>query len=177
MKKSYKFSKDNIFVGVVVIIFAVLLIMSFFIDSIFPTPDIQPQKLIVVNDSIFSRLDQGTNPDAEVNVVVFTDPSCPVCRKLHQTLKKVVEAYPDDVNLLLKHFPVHRGIEVTQSAAECARDQDKFMDVFEGLQTGVKGTPMFFINGRMFKGAQSFSAFKLSIDQELMGVYDVPQEP
>jgi len=40
-------------------------------------------------------------------------------------------------------------------------------DVKEGLSLGVYGTPTFFINGRLFPGAQPFSAFQEIIEEEL----------
>ncbi|MAG08461.1 hypothetical protein CMO89_03235 [Candidatus Woesearchaeota archaeon] len=40
-------------------------------------------------------------------------------------------------------------------------------DLNDGAKLGVSGTPAFFINGKLISGAQSFSAFKSIIDQEL----------
>ena len=40
-------------------------------------------------------------------------------------------------------------------------------DFADGEAVGVQGTPMFFINGRVVGGAQSFPVFKKIIDEEL----------
>jgi protein-disulfide isomerase len=40
-------------------------------------------------------------------------------------------------------------------------------DIADGNEAGVTGTPAFFINGRVFEGAQPFEAFKRVIDEEL----------
>jgi protein-disulfide isomerase len=40
-------------------------------------------------------------------------------------------------------------------------------DITDGTNVGVSGTPAFFINGRMFSGAQPFDKFKEVIDEEL----------
>lgn len=40
-------------------------------------------------------------------------------------------------------------------------------DMSEGSSYGVRGTPAFFINGKILVGAQPFAAFKQSIDAEL----------
>jgi len=40
-------------------------------------------------------------------------------------------------------------------------------DISAGNESGVNGTPAFFINGRMLSGAQPFEAFKRIIDDEL----------
>jgi protein-disulfide isomerase len=41
------------------------------------------------------------------------------------------------------------------------------IDIRDGNEVGVSGTPAFFINGRMLTGAQPFDAFKRIIDEEL----------
>ena len=40
-------------------------------------------------------------------------------------------------------------------------------DVAEGRAAGVRGTPAFFINGRLLSGAQPFDRFKEMVDEEL----------
>jgi protein-disulfide isomerase len=40
-------------------------------------------------------------------------------------------------------------------------------DMAEAAKYGVKGTPVFFINGRMVMGALPFEKFKEIIDEEL----------
>lgn len=44
-------------------------------------------------------------PSAKTRVIVFTDPECPYCRKLHAELKKVVRRDPE-VAFLIKLFPL-----------------------------------------------------------------------
>lgn len=44
-------------------------------------------------------------PTAKTRVVVFTDPECPYCRKLHDELKEVVRIDPD-IAFLIKLFPL-----------------------------------------------------------------------
>jgi thiol:disulfide interchange protein DsbC len=44
-------------------------------------------------------------PTAKSKVVVFTDPECPYCKKLHEELKEVVSIDPD-VAFLIKLFPL-----------------------------------------------------------------------
>ena len=40
-------------------------------------------------------------------------------------------------------------------------------DVEDASAVGVRGTPAFFVNGRMLSGAQPFERFKTIIDEEL----------
>jgi len=44
-------------------------------------------------------------PSAKTKVIVFTDPECPYCKKLHVELKEVVRRDPD-VAFLIKLFPL-----------------------------------------------------------------------
>jgi protein-disulfide isomerase len=53
------------------------------------------------------------------------------------------------------------------SNKEMAAIVDK--DVADASAVGVRGTPAFFINGRMISGAQPFDKFKVIIDEELAG--------
>ncbi len=41
------------------------------------------------------------NPNADTRIIVFTDPHCPYCSKLHQELKKVVAKRPDLLFLMV----------------------------------------------------------------------------
>lgn len=49
-------------------------------------------------------------------------------------------------------------------------------DTASGAQSGVTGTPAFFINGRLIAGAYPFSEFKKIIDEELAGGQNKPTE-
>ena len=44
-------------------------------------------------------------PSAKTRVIVFTDPECPYCKKLHEELKEVVRRDPE-VAFLIKLFPL-----------------------------------------------------------------------
>ena len=44
-------------------------------------------------------------PSAKTKVIVFTDPECPYCKKLHEELKEVVRRNPE-VAFLIKLFPL-----------------------------------------------------------------------
>ena len=49
-------------------------------------------------------------------------------------------------------------------------------DTAQGAQSGVNGTPAFFVNGRLLAGAYPFSEFKKIIDEELAGGQNKPTE-
>lgn len=66
--------------------------------------------------------------DAPVVIVVFSDYECPYCTKAEETIKKVLEAYPDKVRFVLRDFPLpnHKNAQKAAEASECADEQGKF---------------------------------------------------
>lgn len=70
----------------------------------------------------------------------------------------------------LKKYAVDLGLK-TEDFDSCF-DSKKYKnqvqaDFAEGNRVGVRGTPAFFINGRLLSGAQPFENFKAIIDEEL----------
>ena len=70
----------------------------------------------------------------------------------------------------LEKYAEELGLNVAKFKA--ALDSGKFKqqiadDQAEAARFGARGTPSFFINGRPFRGAQPFEAFKAVIDKEL----------
>lgn len=78
------------------------------------------------------------NPDAKVAVVEFADFECGYCKRTSFELRRLYEAYKDDVVFVFKHFPMdptcnpgvknrkHRYACMAHKASVCAQDQDKF---------------------------------------------------
>ncbi len=73
---------------------------------------------------------QGS-PGAPVQVVMFTDPLCPLCREAAEFNAIVLKAHPGKISIVVKQFP---------SDPECER-------------LGVTATPTFFVNGVKVLGA------------------------
>jgi len=73
------------------------------------------------------------NPDAPVTIVSFSDYQCTYCKQMSATLRQLHERYPDDVQIVYRHFPVHDGGHQLAEAALCAGDQDKFWDYHAAL--------------------------------------------
>ena len=65
-------------------------------------------------------------PDAQVTIVSFSDYQCPFCRRMLDTLIAVHEAYPDTVQVVYRHYPLHEGAGPLAEAALCAGDQGRF---------------------------------------------------
>jgi len=88
------------------------------------------------------------NKNAPVTIVEFSDFQCPYCSRLQPTLNQVLEAYPKDVKLVFKDFPLsfHKQAKNAAKAARAAGEQGKFWEmhdlIFEKFST---------VNEAMFK--------------------------
>ncbi len=77
------------------------------------------------------------NPEAPVTIVEFTSMQCPFCARAADTLKELVEEYPDDVRLVFKHFPLPMQEQAEPASkvlvATQKQDADKFWEMKDML--------------------------------------------
>lgn len=70
--------------------------------------------------------------DAPVTIVEFSDYECPYCRKWHtEVWPKLQQAYPDQIRLIYRDFPlvsIHSNTVGASLAANCAAEQGKFWE-------------------------------------------------
>jgi len=68
------------------------------------------------------------NSSAPVMVVEFSDLECPFCRRFHEQLLELRQAFKDKVAYTFIHFPLngHRNAYAAARAAECAYSQGRF---------------------------------------------------
>lgn len=85
-----------------------------------PTPEsidfIQP---VTPRDHIWG------DPDAPVKIIEFSDTECPLCKRFHPTLKRIVAEYPGKVAWVYRHFPIdaiHPRARKQAEATECAAE-------------------------------------------------------
>ena len=73
--------------------------------------------------------------DAPVTIVEFVDFQCPFCARFHSMVNQVLEAYPNDVNYVLKHFPLsfHPQARPAAKAVMAAGEQGKFYEMAEKI--------------------------------------------
>ncbi len=73
--------------------------------------------------------------DAKKKVVVFTDPDCPFCRRLHEEMKKVL-SQRKDVAFYLIMFPLemHKDAYKKAQAILCEKSQQLLDDAFSGKE-------------------------------------------
>lgn len=75
------------------------------------------------------------NPDARVQIVVFSDFECPFCRAFSTTIGALSEQYGDQVVIYYKHFPLpqHANALPAARAAIAAGQQGKFWEMHDLL--------------------------------------------
>ncbi len=72
--------------------------------------------------------------DAPVTIVEFFDPACEACRAFHPLVKRILEAYPQDVRVVIRYTPFHGEVSETAiRVLEAARQQGVFAPVLEAL--------------------------------------------
>jgi protein-disulfide isomerase len=73
--------------------------------------------------------------NAAVTITLFDDFQCPYCARLLPTLDKVLAAYPKQVKVVFKHFPLsmHKFAQSAALASIAARNQGKFWPLHDQL--------------------------------------------
>lgn len=73
--------------------------------------------------------------DARITLVEFSDFECPFCSAAEKQVDIVMAAYPKDVKLIYKQFPLsmHPHAQMAAEASLAARDQGKFWEMYDVL--------------------------------------------
>jgi protein-disulfide isomerase len=87
------------------------------------------QKLPVNNSAVHGA------ENAPVTITIFDDFQCPYCARLVPTLDQVLAAYPTQVRMVYKHFPLsmHKFAKAAAIASIAARNQGKFWPLHDKL--------------------------------------------
>lgn len=74
---------------------------------------------------------------AKVTIVEFSDFQCPFCGRAYPIVEEVLQAYPANVRFVWKHQPLsfHSNAYPSAEAAEAAREQGKFWDMYQLMLT------------------------------------------
>lgn len=126
--------------------------------------------------------------NAKKKVIVFTDPECPFCAKIHQELKKVV-AERKDIAFYIKMYPlpIHKDATEKAKAIVCEKSLKLLDEAYEkkplpkakckapvideniklAKKLGIAGTPALVMpDGRVISGYRDANALKLLIDRK-----------
>jgi protein-disulfide isomerase len=102
--------------------------------------------------------------DAPITIIEFSDFECPYCRKWHiEVWPRLQEAYEGQIRLVYRDFPltnIHPNATPAASAANCAREQDRYWEFNERLFSGV--------NDLSVSGYQAY-AEELEMDMSAFG--------
>jgi thiol:disulfide interchange protein DsbC len=139
------------------------------------------QRVVELNRTDFSKIPLDDtivlgDPTAVNKVVVFTDPNCPYCRKLHPVLGEIVEKR-NDVAFYVKIYSINPKSYEKAKAIACSKSSSMLDDAMEGKEIsapegceatqleanlalgrsiGVRSTPtLVFPDGRVVPGAKS----------------------
>jgi cyclophilin family peptidyl-prolyl cis-trans isomerase/protein-disulfide isomerase len=90
--------------------------------------------------------------DAGMVLVEYSDFQCPYCAQFTAVLLRLKKAYPDDLRVVFRHFPlksIHDKAVITAQAAEAAGAQGKFWEMHDllfGRQNEWSGVPLDQVN-------------------------------
>lgn len=98
----------------------------------------------IVSPANIKRLEQGAhptlgNPKAPVHIVEFVDYGCPYCQHVATTLRDFMSRHMDDVELIIRDFPVvdlHPDAQHAALAADCVFAQgnlDRYWRYYDRL--------------------------------------------
>jgi len=73
------------------------------------------------------------DPQAKTRIIVFTDPHCPYCSKLHQEIKKALEVRPD-IAWLIKLMPIKKDSREAAQTILCENSLPLLDAAFSGKQ-------------------------------------------
>ena len=97
--------------------------------------ELQLIDLLVVNDLPVNNSATKGPADAPVTLVLFDDFQCPYCARLVPTIEQIMQAYPNQVRVVFKHFPLsmHKFARQAAVASIAARNQGKFWPLHDQL--------------------------------------------
>lgn len=91
-----------------------------------------PQKVDVSKIPLGDSITVGTKT-AAIKVIVFSDPDCPYCRKLHETIKQVNAKRPDIAFVeILNPLPMHKDAPKKVQTILCSKSAEMLDDAFSG---------------------------------------------
>jgi len=99
----------------------------------------QPRRPLIDYNKVY-QIPIGKSPirgnrEAPVTIVEFSDFQCPYCAQAQSLIKRVLEAYPKEVKLVLKNYPlrIHKQARKAARAALAAKEQGKFWEMHDLL--------------------------------------------
>lgn len=98
-------------------------------------PSAEAPKQIIVPEVTEADHIRG-KANAKVTIIEYSDYQCPYCQRHEKTMQEVAKAYPNDVRIVYRHFPlssIHPFAQKAAEASECANIQGKFWEMHDQL--------------------------------------------
>jgi protein-disulfide isomerase len=107
--------------------------------------------------------------DAPVTIVMFSDFQCPFCAQSAPIVDDVLKAYPNDVNFMMKQFPlkqIHPNAEPAARAAIAAGKQSKFWEMHDELYKNFRSLTPETIKGIAEKLSLDMAKFEADMNSD-----------
>ncbi len=107
---------------------------------------------------------------AKVTIVEFADFQCPYCSKAGEVVEKLMAAYPGQVRLVYRHFPLsfHKDAPKAAEASMCADQQGKFWQFHDALYAHQDALGVDDLKGQAFKLGLDLKRFEACLDSSEM---------
>lgn len=106
-----------------------------------PTQPTQPDAPSQPVKPVDEKTDHIRGPkNAKVTVIEYSDFECPFCKRHYDTMNQVEKAYPNDVRVVYRHYPLsfHQNAMKEAEASECAAElggNDAFWKMYDKIFT------------------------------------------
>jgi len=139
-------------------------------------PQVDPNKVYEI--PVASSAVRGPK-NAPVTITMFSDFQCPFCAQSAPIVEQVLAAYPNDVNFVMKQFPlrqIHPNADPAARAAIAAGKQGKFWEMHDELYKNGRNLTPETIKGigekigldmKKFEADQGSDEVKKQVDEEL----------
>lgn len=71
--------------------------------------------------------------NAPVTIVEFFDPACETCREFYPIVKGLMKKYPNEVRVVLRYAPFHKGSDSVIKLLEASKAQGRYWEVLEAV--------------------------------------------
>jgi len=115
---------------------SILVLIILFVSSIYFYNKNESTKLSTLSkeqSKLFKRDYSFTigNDNAKVQLVEFFDPACETCADFHPYIKQILKEHKDDIQLVLRYAPLHKGSYTVVSILEATKKQDMFLETLD----------------------------------------------
>jgi len=104
--------------------------------GLFPELTAEQEEILAVFAPISETDWSKGSDDPILTVVEYSEFQCPYCSAFYYTLEQLVEAYPEDVRIVFRHFPlnsIHDKAQLASQAVEAAGLQGMFWEMYDVL--------------------------------------------